>query len=163
MPILDSYQVGDKLTEEDFANAYYMPAGAYQYVEIAEIDGDQVQLIYVDTMGSTTDSMWVSKAQMARMLGWEEDPLIGADDAELAEYGLEVIMDEDAADIENEEIIDMVQNAPTEEESGEFELLDVDDEKIGCFIKKRGERILSAYIFGSKEKARAEYKAMTWK
>lgn len=158
--MVESYSVGDKLLPEDFSSAYYMPQGAYQYCEVLDITDDKVQLSYVDVVGSTESTMWVTKNQMERMLGWEDDPLIGADDAQLEELGLlDVVIGDDMPEQpSDEEILNTIQTAPTEDDGGEFELLNTDGEKFSMFIQKRDERAIKAFIFSDKESCRIAYK-----
>lgn len=157
--MIESYEVGDKLLPEDFVSDYYMPMGAYQYCEVTDIDADKVQLTYVNEIGHTEDTMLVSKDQMARMLGWEDDPLLGAGDDEVALYEvqMELLIDDSVTqEVADDEIVDIVQNAPTKEEDGNFELLDTEDDQPQVFVEKEDERVVRAWVFASKD---ACYKA----
>ena len=158
--MIDSYEVGDKLTATDFVSDYYMPMGEYQYVEITDIDGDKVELTYHNDIGHIEDVMYVSKDQMARMLGWEDDPLLGAGDAETELYNmqLDILLGEGTEDVSDDEVITTIQNAPTLEEDGDFELLETDEGEAGVYVEKNEEQVVRAYVFRNLGEAKKAFR-----
>lgn len=134
--MIDSYQPGDKLTNKDFIDDYYMPQGRYMYCEVVEVDDDNVKLLFVGDDG-LEDEMTVSRDQMARMLGWEEDLQLGADDiqTEIIEKQIEMIEeggdvdidspDESVGVVEDDEV-ESILSAPAEDVSDNAELIDTE-------------------------------------
>lgn len=136
MPV-DSYQAGDVLTSEDFVDSYYMPEGRYTHCEVVSVGDGDVELSFVNEEDGIDDRMTVSRDQMARMLGWEDDVQLGADDiqTEVLEKQVELMLGEgevavdspdgSVGEVEDDEV-ESILSAPPEEAADGGELVDTD-------------------------------------
>ena len=70
--MIDAYEVGQKLTADDFISPLYFPPMKWEYAEVEEITDDTVTLHYYDYNEPQTDQIQTfSRADMAEMLGWD--------------------------------------------------------------------------------------------
>ena len=68
--MLDSYEVGQRLIADDFADMSYFPSAKWDYAEVVAIDDDAVTLLYVDGATGNQEACIWTKGEMEEMLGW---------------------------------------------------------------------------------------------
>lgn len=70
--MIDSYEVGQAILPEDFADEFYCPSAIYEGAVVKEIGDDAVTLEFVPLDETKfTDTVVVSRSEMEEMLGWE--------------------------------------------------------------------------------------------
>ena len=109
--MIDAYEVGQKLTAEDFIDPFYFPPKKWEYAEVEEITDDTVTLHYYDFNDPQGELVKTyTRADMEEMLGWD----LSAD-----ELTIDIEDSASESDVNVNEVLD----APTEEKVGSYELL----------------------------------------
>lgn len=159
--MIDAYEVGQRLTAEDFIDDIYFPSAKWDYAEVEAIDDDTVTLRYVDTgMKQEETEVW-TRAEMEEMLGWnasKDDSVFDIID-ERAEEGLGdgdfgTRPETDSAGFPG----DILTNSQPEEKIGSYTLLRGSTPAI---IRESGNKVTELRIFSSTKQARSRFKELT--
>ena len=150
MALIDSYEVGQKLTKDDFVSDYYFPWAKWEYAEVTKIDGDAVELHYVNETNDEEDTQVFTQAEMEEMLGWD---MIVDDESPDME-----VEDEDDVEPSKSEVEAMAYNSPCLKRIGSYELL---DSPIPSFVKVSNGVVKKIYLYASKNKCLRRFNANT--
>lgn len=135
--MLESYEVGQKLTAEDFVSDLFFPSAKWDYAEVTEITDNTATLRYVNEEDQLEESVMWSKEEMAEMFGWniEKDENV---------FDIVDEREDQTEELVTEDIVTMAYNSHTASINGSYELLDA---PIPMFIHVKSGKVKSAHIF----------------
>lgn len=154
MPLLDSYEVGQKLVKGDFVSDYYFPWAKWDYAEVVDIRDNSVELKYVNIADAAEEVQTFTKEEVEEMLGWnlekEENDLVDDDDGDVS---IE-IEDPDRVNPSNEEIARIAYSTSTKTVIGPYELL---RSRIPAFAEVRQGRVAKLWLYADEERCEREF------
>lgn len=149
--MIDAYEVGQRLTADDFADDIYLPSAKWDYAEVMDIDENTVTLHYVDVGMGTDDTQIWTRAEMEEMLGWS----ISRDD-----NVFDVIDERDEEEPESDSkglAEDILTNSTIDEKNGSYALLRGSKPAL---MRMYGNRVSELHIFSTDEAARKRFKEL---
>lgn len=144
--MIDAYEVGQKLTADDFIDPFYFPPMKWEYAEIEEITDDTVTLHYYDYNEPQGDLVKTyTRADMEEMLGWD----LSADD--------KTIDVEDSGTSSTKKDVDNVMESDTIEVNGAYELV---ASRKPAYVKVKNGHICEVHFFGSYDDCVKEFRSL---
>lgn len=154
MPLLDSYEVGQKLVKGDFVSDYCFPWAKWDYAEVVDIRDNSVELKYVNVEDAVEEVQTFSKEEMEEMLGWnlekDENDLVKDEEADVTVE----IEDPDLVNPSNAEIAAIAYSTPTKAIIGSYELL---QSRIPAFAEVKEGRVAKLWLFSDAERCEREF------
>lgn len=141
--MIDAYEIGQRLTAEDFADDAYFPSARWDYAEVTDIRDDTVTLKYVDLNMGTEDLETWTRSEMEEMLGWN----VSGDD-----NVFDVIDERSEPRGDAEELAgDILSNSTVEEKAGSYALL---SDSVPALVKTSDGAIRELRIFDTRNAAK---------